>query len=297
MFLQKLTHPLCSIKHMWEGPLSNLTDWRQSISNSPMSLSLWHRREKHLVENKLQILLQQKWVWLTVASHRFLQGSQSVRAGALVCCAVWTDHRVATTSQPFTCEQCRVTLTETGMNSAVTGAKGWTPPCQNSTCALWLPWGSFHLPSDPSAEQETLPSIYVRKGRNTTYFLFLCTHRNHFTSKPGLLNKTIKTPESRAKMLKNLCSQISLGSHSEWSPSLWIYGDKSLTSLFKLVFFAASHVFQLSELFAQALQTQNPNSTTKSKYLFLKKLHSLLPEQTLPFADIGDNFAVIFTFV
>lgn len=128
-------------------------------------------------------------------------------------------------------------LTETGMNSALTGAKGWTPPCQNSTCVFWLLWGSFHLLSDHSTKQKLLPYIYVRKGRSTTYILFLCTHRNHFTSKPGLLNKTIKTSESWAKMLKNLCSQISLCSHCEWSPFPWICGNNSLTSSFRLGFF------------------------------------------------------------
>lgn len=192
---------------------------------------------------------------------------------------------MAPTSQPCMCEWCRAARTETGMNSALTSAKRWAPPCQNSTCVLWLLWESFCLLSDPSTKQNTLPYIYVGKGRNTTYLLFLCTHRNHFTSKPGLLNKRTKTSESQAKMLKNLCSQISLGSRCEWSPSPWICGDNSLTSSFTLFSSAASHIFQLSELLAQSLQTQNPNSTTKSKYLFLKqKLHSLPPEQTSPFA-------------
>lgn len=38
--------------------------------------------DKNTAGDNLQILLQQKWVWLTATSHGFFQDSQSVRAGA-----------------------------------------------------------------------------------------------------------------------------------------------------------------------------------------------------------------------
>lgn len=98
--------------------------------------------------------------------------------------------------------------------------------------------GKFSSPFCPSfSKKRPLPYIYVRKGRNTTCFLSLHTHRKHFLARPGLLKKMKEGSESQTKMLTNLWSPIGLDSHSKWRVFLHIRGDHSLDKSIQIWFF------------------------------------------------------------
>lgn len=178
-------------------------------------------------------------------SHRFFWGSEPLWAGDLfwhtaryrsyggpdfTALHVWImqGYAVRGRNEPCHCWCQRMKTTMPKHHLCVVAALGKFP--------------SRFCPS--STEQRPLPCIYVRKGRNTTCFLSLHTHRKHFSSsRPGLLKKMKTGSESQAKMLTNFWSPIGLGSHSKWSVSSHIYGDHYLDKFIQIcVFWGIPHL-------------------------------------------------------